>query len=80
MNYGYLRACLVANMIPFEAYHPKKWQKHYSMSKKPTETKTLWKRRLHEVAQNLYPDAKILVSQGDAVLLAHLAVHLIYHQ
>lgn len=77
MNYGFLRGCLVCNRISFQEYHPKKWQKYYSVSKNATESKTDWKRRLHEIAQNMYPSSKIPVYAGDSVLLANFAKSLI---
>lgn len=69
-SYGFLRACLVANRIPFEEAPPKTWQKHFSMSKKKNETEPQWKRRLLGVAQNLYPGVNIPLYAADAVLLA----------
>lgn len=73
MNYGFLRACLVANHISFRDFIPRLWQKHYSMSKKKAETKKGWKIRLQGVAENLYPEDKIPLYAADAVLLAHFA-------
>lgn len=77
MNYGFLRGCLVSHRINFQEYHPKKWQKYYSVSKHPNEIKTDWKRRLTEIAQNLFPNNKIPIYSGDSVLLANFAKSLI---
>lgn len=76
MNYGYLRACLISNHIPFRDFLPKEWQKHYSMIKKKNEVTKVWKTRLLNVAQNLYPKIDIPLYAADAVLLAHFAFDL----
>jgi hypothetical protein len=73
MNYGFLRACLVANRIPFRDFIPRVWQKEFSMTKKKNESGPQWKERLLNVAQNLYPDTEIPLYAGDAVLLSHIA-------
>lgn len=72
-NYGFLRGSLVAYGIPFRDFLPKQWQKHYSMTRKENESTPVWKERLLNVAQNLYPGSTIPVYAADAVLLAHLA-------
>jgi crossover junction endodeoxyribonuclease RuvC len=77
VNYGFLRACLVANRIPFRDYLPKEWQKHYSMVRKKSESGPQWKERLLNVAQNLYPSVSIPLYAGDAVLLSHFAKDLL---
>lgn len=76
-NYGLLRGCLIANKIPFQESTPKNWQKYYSMVKSKTESKTEWKKRLLQIAQNLYPETKIHLECGDAVLIAHYCKSLI---
>lgn len=73
-NYGFLRGCLVNNRIPFKESMPKGWQKYYSMVRKKTETDKVWKTRLLQVAQNLYPGADIPLFAADSVLLAHSAL------
>jgi hypothetical protein len=94
VNYGFLRACLVANRIPFRDFTPKEWQKHYSMVRKKTPSRIVdgkkipgtkepdkqWKERLLNVAQNLYPATEIPLFAGDAVLLSHLAKDLLIKQ
>jgi hypothetical protein len=77
MNYGFLRACLVANRIPFQDALPKTWQKYYSMGKKKNETNPQWKLRLLGVAQNLFPGVDIPLYAADAVLISHFANSLI---
>jgi len=56
MNYGYLRACLVAAQIPFEEVTPQVWQKGLSIpSRKKTESKSQFKNKLLQKAQQLFP-------------------------
>jgi len=45
--------------------------KFYGMKKTKTESKTDWKRRLKERAQQLYPDMKITNDMADAILISH---------
>jgi hypothetical protein len=44
--------------------------KFYGMKKSKTESKTDWKRRLKEKAQQLYPDTKVTADMADAMLIA----------
>ncbi|MCK4816256.1 hypothetical protein KA005_10850, partial [bacterium] len=77
MNYGFLRACLISQRIPFSDSTPKNWQKHYHLAKHPNESKTDFKRRGKAAAQNLYPGQVKAIPDADAVLIAHYALSLI---
>jgi len=70
-NYGMVKAFLVAARIPFTEVTPQSWMKFYGMKKTKTESKTDWKRRLKERAQQLYPDMKITNDMADAILISH---------
>lgn len=76
-NYGFLRACLTSQKIPFSDSTPKNWQKHYHLAKHANESKTDFKRRGKEAAQNLYPGQVKAIPDADAVLIAHYALSLI---
>lgn len=52
-NYGFLRACLICNKIPFEEIAPQKWQKEFSLPK--TKDKKQHKLNLLARAQQLFP-------------------------
>jgi len=55
-NFGFLRACLCCNEIPFNEIQPREWQKAFGIpSKKKTENKRQFKIRLLEKAQQLFP-------------------------
>ena len=70
-NYGFLRACLICNKIPFEEVLPLKWQSGLGIVKrKKTETKTQFKNRLKAKAQSLFPHLKINLSNCDGLLIA----------
>ena len=70
-NYGHLQMALLANRIPFEDHTPQKWMKYYQLKRAKTESKTEWKNRLKEKAQQLYPDHKVTLAISDAILIAH---------
>jgi len=77
MNYGFLRACLISQRIPFSDSTPKNWQKLYHLQKHKNESKADFKRRGKEVAQNLYPGQVKAIPDADAVLIGHYALSLI---
>ncbi len=77
MSYGFLRACLISQRIPFSDSTPKNWQKYYHLAKHANESKTDFKRRGKEAAQNLYPGQVKAIPDADAVLIAHYALSLI---
>jgi len=70
MNYGMLRAFLIALYFPFETVTPRTWQKGLGIPPKmKTESKTQWKNRLKAKAQELFPDLKITLAVSDALLI-----------
>jgi len=70
MNYGMLRAFLVASEMPFEAVTPVKWQRYFGLLKKPGETNTSKKNRHKALAQELFPTLTVTHKVADALLLA----------
>lgn len=70
-GYGALCMALIALEIPFEEVPPRQWQKALGISpRKKTESKTQWKNRLKQKAQQLYPNIGITLSTCDALLIA----------
>ena len=79
---GMLRGFLIALQIPFELTVPQKWQKALSIPKREikrgedkkelpgSETKTEFKRRLKQKAEQLFPTHKIVNENADAILIA----------
>lgn len=73
-GYGFLRGCLVAAGCPFDEVTPQKWQRGLDIPKrKTTETKTQFKNRLKQKAQQLYPTVDVTLATADAILIAHYA-------
>ncbi len=69
-NAGQLEAFLAALGLPYELPTPQKWQKIFSLTKKPGETNTDKKNRHKEAAQKLWPKMKIIHKNADALLIA----------
>jgi crossover junction endodeoxyribonuclease RuvC len=63
-SYGFLRACLVAAGIPFEAVTPAKWQRSLACLSKGDKNVTKAK------AQELFPALTITHAIADALLIA----------
>lgn len=60
MGYGGLRMALIMAEIPFQEVTPRKWQAEFSIpSRKPTENKTEFKKKLRAKAQQLFPTLEI---------------------
>lgn len=70
-NFGYLQMAMLALSIPFEDHTPQKWMKYYQMKRAKEESKTDWKNRLKQKAQQLFPDVKVTLAISDALLIAH---------
>jgi hypothetical protein len=70
-SYGGLRAFLVAAAVPFEEITPQVWQRKLGVTPRAKdEPKAVFKRRLKERAQSLYPDLKVTLATCDALLIA----------
>jgi Holliday junction resolvasome RuvABC endonuclease subunit len=65
MNYGFLRACLIAANIPFDEVSPQRWQKALGCLSHGDKNVTKSK------AQQLYPHIKVTHAIADAMLIAH---------
>lgn len=79
-EYGMITGFLVAGSIPYEEKVPRTWQKALGITPryKPKkgeqgveETKTEFKRRLRQKAEQLYPEIKMTNDVADAILIAH---------
>lgn len=70
-SYGFLRGCLIAAGIPFDEITPQTWQKGIgTIPRTKVETKTQWKGRLRQRAQQLFPHATVTADIADALLIA----------
>ena len=71
VNYGFIRACLVACEFPFVERIPQKWMSALSLRKrKDSETTSQWKNYLKSQGQQLYPKAHITLKTADALLIS----------
>ena len=70
-SYGKSQGMILLAGIPFELKTPRTWQKSLSIKKKKkSESQTDFKRRLKGMAQQLFPDEKIVNANADAYLIA----------
>ncbi len=67
MNYGFLRACLIGNYIPYEEVTPNTWQA--ALKCKTKGNKNITKQK----AQQLFPHLKITHATAEAILIAYYA-------
>jgi hypothetical protein len=73
-SFGILEMALTAAGIPFEEVPPQRWQKGLGITpRRKDETKTQFKNRLKQHAQNLFPEVKLTLATCDALLLAEYA-------
>lgn len=76
MSYGSLRMALIAAGIPFEEVPPAVWQRGLGIpprkreGKKVVESKSAFKSRLKQKAQQLFPSEKVTLATADALLIA----------
>ncbi len=71
-SYGLLRMALTAAEIPFEEVTPQRWQRSMGVTprdNKGGESKTAFKNRLKQLAQQLYPQDKVTHATADAILI-----------
>lgn len=72
-SYGSLLMALTAAMIPYEEVTPQRWQKAMGITPRKNregETKTSFKNRLKQKAQQLFPAVKVTLAVADALLIA----------
>lgn len=69
-SYGGLRMALIGANISFDEVMPQKWQKAMGVIKQKGENRTLYKNRLKQKAQQLFPREKVTLATADALLLA----------
>lgn len=75
---GFIRGILTAAKIPFQQKVPRTWQKSFGITPRVTgkkegeteESKTEFKRRVREKAEQLFPNIKMTNDIADALLIA----------
>ena len=69
-NVGHIEMALSAVPVSWKDVTPMTWMKHFNMKKEKTETKTMWKNRLKDLAERRMPTAPINRENADAFLIA----------
>lgn len=69
-NFGHLEMALMSLKIPFEEVTPQKWQKEFQLGTKGKQTTAVWKNKLKNRAEQLFPNVKMFLWGSDATLLA----------
>lgn len=73
-HYGFLRGCLSSSGIPFIEVRPQLWMSSYGIKKQKNEEKTVYKKRLFQKAQNLFPSvAHLNLETADSLLIVEYA-------
>lgn len=74
-NYGQMEGILAGLDIPIVHVKPQAWQKALGLGTSKGGSKTAWKNKLKERAQNLFPGRTITLQTSDAALILHAAQH-----
>lgn len=72
-NFGFILGCLQTLGYRIELVRPQKWQKALGLGTSTGMTKTEWKNKLKQRAQQLYPGIKVTLQTADALLLLEYA-------
>jgi hypothetical protein len=80
-SFGLLKGALMGLSVPGYLREPQKWQRPFNLgvcgtSKDPKERallKRIWKNKLKDEAQRRYPNLKVTLNTGDALLLLSYA-------
>lgn len=72
-NWGFLKGALMALECRMVLVSPQKWQKALGLGTSRGKTKTQWKNKLKERAQQLYPSVKVTLATADALLILEYA-------
>lgn len=73
-SYGQVLGVLAALQIPVHLVRPQKWQALLDIgNSRGCSKKHIWKAKLRDHAQRLFPTQKVTLKTADALLLWHLA-------
>jgi hypothetical protein len=70
-NFGRIEMALISNKISFTMITPQEWMKYYGVKRNKDESKTVWKKRLRELAERIFPNVKVTANNADALLIAN---------
>lgn len=72
-NWGFIKGVLTALRYRIVLVPPKKWQAALGLGSKTGLTTTVWKNKLKQRAEQLYPNIKVTLATADALLIAEAA-------
>ncbi len=72
-NWGFIRGVLTALGYRIVLVGPKAWQKALSLGTATGMSKTEWKNKLKNRAEQLYPGIKVTLTTADALLILEAA-------
>lgn len=72
-NWGFLKGVLTAFDCRIVLVPPKKWQAALGLGTAKGMSKTQWKNKLKQRAEQLYPHIKVTLATADALLIAEAA-------
>lgn len=74
-GFGWLEMALLACKIPTIEVTPQKWQKELHLGNKRSKTKTEWKNKLKQRAEQLFPNVgRITLNISDALLILYYGI------
>lgn len=72
-SWGFLRGVIVAKRIKLVLVPPQKWQKALGLGTSRGMSKTEWKNKLKNMAEQLNPGLKVTLATADALLICEAA-------
>jgi hypothetical protein len=72
-NWGIIKGILIARGYRIILVPPKAWQKHLGLGSAKGMSKTDWKNKLKQRAQQLYPKINVTLATADALLILECA-------
>jgi hypothetical protein len=73
-SWGFLKGAAMALGYRVVLVPPKKWQKALGLGSAVGMNKTVWKNKLKQRAEQLYPNVKVTLSISDALLIYEAAI------
>lgn len=71
---GFIKGAYMARYTRLQMVRPQKWQKHFSLgTAKAAGSKTAWKNKLKQRAQQLFPQCQVTLLTADALLILDYA-------
>jgi hypothetical protein len=72
-NWGFIKGVLTARGFRIVIIHPKTWQKALGLGTTKSLSRTEWKNKLKQKAEQLYPKIKVTLATADALLILEAA-------